>query len=788
LANISLSRINNNTFQFGVGSTVRIGQNVMFELNGDMDISSGQFVLDGRLNLFQMRGLGGVRKFVFTSELDKRFDLKRGALSLQNIELEGIEHIEGGSRSSIVLAGNATVVLNSDLSLNLDIEGKNNELLIVQDALELSGGIAFFGNASSNILSIRFSLIEPPTGFAGRRSGVRKGWPVLIFSGDTGVFLTADDGLGVEPNRNLAGLIFQDERVAIRNKNENAFIVENNSFLTVNQFHILDFPIKQQSAQFVLSSTNIFGEGIDTSFVRAKRSLRRQIERKTTFSQIRALEREALREKRLKSFKKSSKKRKLKKKRKNVFKDKKHMLTRGLNLFDQDSENFGAIARRNFHITQPEIYDLTYQNVLEISDPEGNLAFEGGASSRFVINSMGSQPFDILATNAHIFLPSDARIGFQNGLGVIPDQIFRFEGKGNLVKLNGLFEFSSENFDLQDSVIFDKSFSGIENPLVRIRDNSIVPLNASTYFGSQVPVELGDQVEFALSDGGSSVTIPTLNFYNGGLLRPASGAQQIYLTGSGQVFWERGLLHGINGDIYLTPNETDNLYCEFNEGEIKVESGRTIATGLGTISWNMHRSKLIIETGGTFAFNDVSAPAIRSTFGSQLRRGNVEQLIIDTDSSVYVGGRLVLGKNTVKNQNTRIERLFYCKWEPLNISGNGLIEYVEVQPADPALYKGFVAQLQTPAVEAIDDPEMTFEKLAIILTQKTTEFTVDGVLHYEDGNGNEFVRTSKGVIIPLQPGDRPIRTQAGQRNELLIIIKDATGKCRAYNDNGVLVD
>lgn len=804
LKNISLSRINKNTFKFGKGSKIRLGQNVQFDLNGDLDVDSGQFILDGRLNLFELRGLAGKHKFTLTSDRDKRFNLRKGSLSFQNIEFEGLEHVEGGPTSSIVLAGNATVVINQDTSLNFDVERKNNELLFIKDAVDLSGSIGFFGDASSNILSIKFSLLERPTGNTGRRKGVKKGWPLLIFSGDTGVFLTADDGLGFEPNRNLAGLRFEDRKLAIKLKNENAFVIENNSFLKCRKLHILDFPMKQQSSHFTLKSKKIFGEGIDTSFIRADRSLKKQIKHKTAFSQIRMLEREELRKKRLKTTRKNAKDVDKNRQQKNIFKkNKNRMLTRGLDILDElDNEELrdccccdddstdeeeGDGASQFGPEEGPEVYDSTIENEWEIKNPEGNQEFDGGFSSRFVVEEIGPNAFDILSTNAHVFLPDEARLGAvqedRNKIAFAPNQIMRFEGPDNQVEVTGILEFDASNIDLKGSVVFRGLHGGVQNPHIQIRDNSIIPIPGGTSFCSLVPVELGKQSEFILF--GSDQNNTTLKFASGGTLRPQEGAETVYVSGTGQVLFHRGLLEGTNGDIYFNPNTTDNIVYDFLDSQVRVEDGRTIAVGEGTSSWGLRNTQVIIETGGTFAFNDVSAPAVRSALGGEIKRGDIQNIVIDGGSSVYVGGRLVLGRNTVKNAVERVEKPFYCKWEPFNIYGEGFVEYVAIPAATQAEYRGFVAKLQPQTIKAIIDQEMTFEKLAIMLTQKTAAFTADGVLHYEDENGNERIRTNKGISFTLNPGDIPVEVR-GNGADLQIIVNDAAGNVKVYNENGIL--
>ncbi len=712
-----------------------------------------------------MRGVGGKRKVVLNSEDAERFNLRKGSLVLENVELEGLEFVTGGATSSVVFAGNASASIGKDSALNFDVEGITNELILTEDAVELSGSIAFLGNAVSNRLKIRFSLTEPVSGSTGRREGVDKGYPVLILSGNPGIFLTSDDGFGEEIVNNRAELVFGDNRIAIRNKNENAFIIDNNSLLKIRKLQVLTNPIKQQSSNFEFILEKIFGEGIDSSFIRKNK---KRFTPKTAFARLRMLER--LNKGKVKPRKNKSKKNKKKKKKK------KRMTTRGFEQFGEDTLFRSPAFRSKDVPIEPDLYDIIYRNEAEITDPEGNLEFNGGDSSRFKILSIGSNMFDIYVENAHIIMPTDAVL--------TTDQVFRFEGDENIVNVRGIFEFGAENFDLKDSVIFKGDRVGQIDPTIKIKDLSILTLSQSTFLGTTIPFELGNQSELSLYSGGDTTLQPTARFYDGGILRPSSDALDTYVSGEGKLVWDRGSLVATDGNIFLTPNSTDILACTFNNSTIRVEDSKMIATGLGTSSWALRDSRLIIEEGGTFAFNDVSSPVVRSLLGSELRRGYIEDLTINGNSQIHIGGKLVLGRNKIKDLYTAIERTFNCKWEPLNISGDGLIEYVDRSAADIGSYKGFVAKLQTPAVAAINDSEMTFEKLAILLSQKTSDFTESGFLHYEDENGSEFVRTNKGNRITLAEGDTPVQVTTNAAGKYIVIIRKASGASVAYDEDG----
>ncbi|MFH1831323.1 MAG: hypothetical protein ABH827_00830 [bacterium] len=767
LENIVFSRINAGTFRLDAGSEVYLGSNVLFEFDQDVTFTSGKFVIDGASNVVCMRGIGGKKKVTFKSpDRAKRFDLNYGSLVLQNIELEGVANFIGESDSSIALSGNSSVALDGDTSLNFDIEGSDNEIVIKQDALEYSGSIAFSGIAALNELTIRFSLYSLLAD-SSRRIGVLPGNPLFILTGDPGIYLTDSSDSG----SSLAGLVFSDKSISIRNANSNAFITDANSFLQVQELEVLDYPIKQQSVDFDLISEKISGQGIDSSYVRMKKKGKAFVRRKSAFARMRsknsfglgALERDTQPVK--KQDTPQDKKQDKKQTKKNIKKQKKNIATRS---FDFDIERVLPEA--------PTSYDVIYRNELEINDPSGNLKFDGRASSRFKIGSIGFSSFDILADKANIFLPVQASLA--------SGQVFRFSGENNIVNVTGLFEFGDANFDLQKSVIFQGLRVGSQDPMVRIKDNSVITLGQNMYFGATIPVELGDKAELKLVGQGPNIS--TIQFYDRGSLAPALGAQIIYLTGVGKALWNSGLLNAIEGNIYLNPNADDNITYVFDNASIRVADSKIIATGLGKSSWTLHDSSLLIEQNGTFAFNDVSSPAIRSPFGNQLKRGDFSQLIIDGNSYVHVGGKLVLGRNTIISDQVRLEKPFNIKWEPLNIDGDGLIEYVD-RPAEEESYKGFVARVQRPVAKALIDSQMTFEKLAIFLSQKNTTFTQYGVLYYEQVSGTSCVRTNHGVTITLNSGDIPEVRENKKTNKIEIIVRSSKGELRAYDEDGKLI-
>jgi len=314
--------------------------NEKHELTGqDEEVPALIIVENASVNVFRIRGLAGKKRFVMRARLDAETDtglidsgpfyydntvktlnlyrptmhLGANSIMLQNVELIGLEYIRAESANidgelidpSIALAGNSTVSVTRDTSMAFDAEDINNELMLKRDALQLSGSISFLGNAERNELLISTALIEPNDAdqftidqIANRKVGVGSSTgspeddtnPLIIFNGDTGIYLTnTDEDLGTN---GIAGLIFDDPTISIRNTNSNAFVIEENSFLRVKRMEVLDNPIKQQSVAFDLEAIEFYGEGIDQSFIRSRSKAMTAKTPHTSFIKMRKKERE----------------------------------------------------------------------------------------------------------------------------------------------------------------------------------------------------------------------------------------------------------------------------------------------------------------------------------------------------------------------------------------------------------------------------------------------------------------------------------------------------------------
>jgi len=287
LRNITLCRINRNTFQMGENSVIQIGENVCWEFADDVPWTSGLIrVLDGPegFNTWKLIGCCGRRKFIInpTNELETTLmELGTNSILLQEMEFHGLRFVtfDGPGGASVVLSGQACIGIDQDTAMNFDIEGIGNELVLMQDGLIFSGTIVWSGVCLKNLLAIRFALCDPVLD----KPGVKVGNKLIVLDGDPTIFLTSDT--------TLAGLIFRDANVSVRCGNSNAFIIDEKSLLEAQDFEILGFPAKVQSAVFQLTAKEIDGEGLDPSFTRSMRSkITRSNIPKTAFQRLRERE------------------------------------------------------------------------------------------------------------------------------------------------------------------------------------------------------------------------------------------------------------------------------------------------------------------------------------------------------------------------------------------------------------------------------------------------------------------------------------------------------------------
>lgn len=273
LQNVTLSNITQQTFNFGTGSILELGENVLLEFGDDTALNAGLLKIvshDGVTpNVVQMRGING-KKILQLSPADvyqsAALDLNNNSILLQNLEMIGTRFIEmNGDRASIALAGDAVIDVSTSNAFNIDVEGSGNVLALSQDGLTLSGALRFNGFSAENSLAIKFVLSSPvgaktvstvdPQGNLSYIN-VKKGNPLVIFDGNIGVYLSNED--------RQAKIIFEDPSVSIvngLNLNTNGFVLGKGSLLIADELEVLGHPLKQTSAISTSSVKNFVGVG-----------------------------------------------------------------------------------------------------------------------------------------------------------------------------------------------------------------------------------------------------------------------------------------------------------------------------------------------------------------------------------------------------------------------------------------------------------------------------------------------------------------------------------------------
>lgn len=305
-----------------------------------------------------------------------------------------------------------------------------------------------------------------------------------------------------------------------------------------------------------------------------------------------------------------------------------------------------------------------------------------------------------------------------------------------------------------------------------------------------------------------TVDAPNIKYNNAGKITGVTLAKS-YITGVGTVFVDGGASIDITnfGGLVIAPNGTtyahsggavafktitqlpDDIIVEVrSSGEIRtgvplpnadlltylktqVQSlvmtpdmaNARIMTGLGNTTWIFERDgKLTIRANGYMEFNNAGSVDTKLLDGGMLTRGNVRGLTFTSNSSIYVGlgGRLVLGPN-VMLPTTRSEIPFIFDFEPLNISGQGSVEFVDVPgqvtikgskaQAQPS-YAGFAGILQPQTSGVMITPSMNMYGLARMLVNTNPNLPV-AIEYVAADTGLPAVRTRNGVSVALKPGD-----------------------------------
>ncbi|MBU1007703.1 hypothetical protein KKA53_01315 [Candidatus Dependentiae bacterium] len=265
LENIEFLRINENTFQMGAGSKIKVGPNVLFELSEDVVWRDKNIELVGEDNIFTIRGVGGRKRLDCScscANSDLAINLSGNTLLLQNIEFSGLHFCDGSRRlrtrerqgvpsGAIALGGNSIVHIEYSTPMNFIAQSNDNELRLRRNNVALKGRL-LFGNMPENDLHIKFLLEDE-----GSTS------PRVRFE-SAFALITSQDG--------WANLIFDDPYVEVYNETDSSFVLSDRALLQGNRLEILHSPIKQISRNIVIMPdvelTSDLDNAIEQEFLR----------------------------------------------------------------------------------------------------------------------------------------------------------------------------------------------------------------------------------------------------------------------------------------------------------------------------------------------------------------------------------------------------------------------------------------------------------------------------------------------------------------------------------------
>jgi hypothetical protein len=255
---VSLLRINKNTFDIKENAILNLETDVTFELSENITFNNGLFKLTGDDNVCHFRGIGGQKKLIYLAASVANppgFDLSANTLMLEDIDFSGLKYVTKSEKTvnntvvvgSIGLLGGSIVNIENDTDMNFVIQGSGNELHLLKNDISLNGKI-IFGDQTDNSLKIKFTLTEYADQYR-------------VYLGDSALNLSSSSG--------RAGVTFDDADVTVVNKSANSIIGAANSYLGGNYINIESNPIRQTSSDFTLLSglelASTLPNAIDTS-------------------------------------------------------------------------------------------------------------------------------------------------------------------------------------------------------------------------------------------------------------------------------------------------------------------------------------------------------------------------------------------------------------------------------------------------------------------------------------------------------------------------------------------
>lgn len=843
LKNISLIRIGANTIDMRPGSRINIDEGVLFEFSEDVTFSQGLLSLTptctpnvGDGYIFTMRGIGCRKRINMFPLIPDQilFQVRVNTAQLDNIELGGFSAISQINNptflsGAIALASNAVVNIDVDTSMNFFVEGSNNDLVLQDDGITLSGNIAF-GDLPDNMLTIKSVLTDPIDPTAPYRAGAASENPLVFFTGNPGVFVFSDTG--------FAHLLFDDFSFSVNNGNVNAFVVDKSSYMTFNNLEILNNAIKQSSATFRLNGLQLSGLQINPTFIRAPQVfmrhahivptaiyLQRQKEKEYfTLMQVAAQKQHKINTAKQKQKEQKQKDRREKKKNKlkqrpglenlrEIVADSDDLLERAL-VLDNELNNVGELATTRALNLPPTTniprFDQSFANN-SIYTPDATvplkraLRFNRAAVENFTIDP--GTDFNILLQNESEMTQSDAQ-----SLAILDNtHIINVSGLGNIINVRRTLQIneggllfptvqdvnSSQNVGLDIQADTELTFQfvddGVNIPTVILnQDNLVLEQNVTLRFAGRGNVILnnGKTITFnGTQDAKTSAVIarPSLIISDDArftLAAPIGKNKSVaFMSGIGLIQVSgRGLLEVNNpGSLVIgstnpppTNKPNDMQISVFESAEIRVGLDKASVTNLAKISiWNTNLS-FVIENNGLLSIiagGQLEINADVNGASKVLKQGKITTFSISRNGGLFIDAlaRLVLAKNI---NDTKFQ---WRGKQGIFASTCGLVEYVD-GPNSP---KNFVGHLSATAPDLFTTINLTSEELVELLVQQVPALNFSTV--YIDENNDLFLRTIKGISVQLLPGDVILSDNASGVVQGI----DASGNAFSYNADGV---
>lgn len=708
LENMVLRHISNGTFDFGNGSKVKIGENITWELSDDITLTMGQIEILGESNTFVVEGIGGdKRRLKFTAAQCTsgchmgppiRVNLGYSTMVLKNIELIGLEHIDGSMRlrdrylwivGAIGLCGDTIVNVNHGTKMNFVAEGLNNTLVLLENDLLFAGSL-LFGNMFDNELHIKFLL-----------EGEIARYPRVVFGNDFAL-LTSMAG--------WARLLFDDAYVQVKNETANAFIVSDRSFLGGHRLEILSNPIKQVSRdfcmQFGMQIVSDQPNAIEQEFVRSPFTVGRTMGQVSTALHLGKI----------------------------------YNLSEEL-IVPQDIRALGG-GGKAWYPTNVDL-EVNY-NTVQLSQAANTIRMDNGTIYNFGTHPVDSLDLTMLNKSKLEQKKQPVELKFTDGIKV--------EGKDNKIIVNDRMLINGDLILRENSQLifeFSDTATAPEVYFSSLYANQLtIPKGARLVFTGKGTVKFQDGYTIQFGD-----TLPRAELvFDDAAELTLDGNATLQVAGKGKILVDDNAKIRVDQNQHFIVGQslTDDIQIKIDrEGAIEVDSLRDTSV----IDYNVlsRKAKMSMQLA-SYAFDVTREGTLWLGKGGMLeinaldnveKRGKLSSFTFQDAGALRIdeGGLLVMGRN-VEQYIRGPETTF--SWD--NIDGqlirNGLVGFVATE---------FVGQMQTVASNMVS---LIADDFVDLFINQMPSLFVSSL--FTDGNGIKKVRTKNKIIVELISGDEVI--------------------------------